>query len=92
VASEEGTVITGFRSIVVKFSIFALVSVLLGVVLMNTMLNGVSGSTDHYRAEFTDVAGLRVGDDVRVAGVRVGRVQGIAVGKGRGFHAIKRCE
>jgi phospholipid/cholesterol/gamma-HCH transport system substrate-binding protein len=82
VASEEDTVITGFRSIVVKFSIFALVSVLLGVVLMNTMLNGVSGSTDHYRAEFTDVAGLRVGDDVRVAGVRVGRVQGIAVGKG----------
>ena len=74
--------ITGFRSIVVKFAIFALVSVLLAVVLMNTMLNGVSGSTHHYRAAFTDVAGLRVGDDVRVAGVRVGRVQAIDVGHG----------
>ena len=74
--------ITGFRTIVVKFAIFALVSVLLAVVLMNTMLNGVSGSTHHYRAAFTDVAGLRVGDDVRVAGVRVGRVQAIDVGHG----------
>ena len=74
--------ITGFRAIVVKFSAFALVSVLLAVVLVNTMLNGVSGSTDRYTAQFTDVAGLRVGDDVRVAGVRVGRVAGIDVGKG----------
>jgi len=73
-------VITGFRSIVVKFVAFAVVSLLLAVVLMNTMLNGVSGDTDTFHAEFADVAGLRAGDDVRVAGVRVGRVQDIAVG------------
>jgi phospholipid/cholesterol/gamma-HCH transport system substrate-binding protein len=71
--------ITGFRSIVVKFSLFALVSALLAVVLVNTMVHQVSGETSDYRAEFADVAGLRVGDDVRVAGVRVGRVQGIQV-------------
>jgi phospholipid/cholesterol/gamma-HCH transport system substrate-binding protein len=72
-------VITGFRSIVVKFAAFALVSVLLGVVLLNTMFHGLSGDSRSYKAEFADVAGLRVGDDVRVAGVRVGRVQQIRV-------------
>jgi phospholipid/cholesterol/gamma-HCH transport system substrate-binding protein len=74
-------VITGFRSIVVKFVAFAMVSVLLGWVLVNTMQNGVSGDTQSFRAEFADVAGLRVGDDVRVAGVRVGRVQGIEIAR-----------
>jgi phospholipid/cholesterol/gamma-HCH transport system substrate-binding protein len=73
--------ITGFRSIVVKFAAFALVSVLLAVVLVNTMTNGVHGSTDTFHADFADVAGLRAGDDVRVAGVRVGRVAGISVGR-----------
>jgi len=75
-------VITGFRSIVVKFAAFALVSIVLAVVLFNTMVNGVNGSTRSYHAQFLDVAGLRVGDDVRVAGVRVGRVQAIGVGHG----------
>ena len=73
--------ITGFRSIVVKFAAFVVVSVLLAVVLMNTMVNGVHGDTDTFHAEFADVAGLRAGDDVRVAGVRVGRVQDISVGR-----------
>ncbi len=71
--------IAGFRSIVVKFAIFAVVAGLLGFLLVNTMLNGLNGKTDGYTAEFTDVAGLRVGDDIRVAGVRVGRVQAIAI-------------
>ena len=30
-----------------------------------------------YRARFTDVTGLLAGDDVRIAGVRVGRVDDI---------------
>lgn len=73
--------ITGLRSIVVKFAAFALVSVLLGLVLVNTMRNGVGGDTEEYHARFVDVAGLRVGDDVRVAGVRVGRVAGIEIAR-----------
>ena len=72
--------ITGFRWIVVKFTAFVVVSLLLAVVLLNTMLNDVGGDTDSFHAEFADVAGLRAGDDVRVAGVRVGRVQAISVG------------
>ncbi|MCW2784314.1 MAG: hypothetical protein JWP74_831 [Marmoricola sp.] len=71
--------IKGFRSIVIKFTIFAVAAALLGLLLVNTMLNGLNGSTQHYKAEFTDVAGLRTGDDVRVAGVRVGRVQSISI-------------
>lgn len=69
---------TGLRSIVIKFCAFAAVAILLGVLLLNTMLNGVNGSTREFHAEFTDVSGLRVGDDIRVAGVRVGRVTDIA--------------
>jgi phospholipid/cholesterol/gamma-HCH transport system substrate-binding protein len=75
-------VITGFRSIVIRFVAFALVSVFFAVVLVNTMVHQVGGDTHGFHAEFADVAGLRVGDDVRVAGVRVGRVQGISVGEG----------
>jgi phospholipid/cholesterol/gamma-HCH transport system substrate-binding protein len=82
VASEEGVVITGFRSILVKLGAFVVVSIVLAVVLLNTMVNGVRGDNDTFHAKFADVAGLRSGDDVRVAGVRVGRVQDISVGHG----------
>ena len=71
--------IKGFRAILVKFSVFALVALMLGYLLVNTMLHGLSGDTVHYKAEFSDVSGLRTGDDIRVAGVRVGRVQGVKI-------------
>lgn len=71
--------IAGFRSIVIKFIAFAVIAILLGALLVNTMLNGLNGDTESYKARFADVAGLRVGDDMRVAGVRVGRVQGIDI-------------
>jgi phospholipid/cholesterol/gamma-HCH transport system substrate-binding protein len=68
---------TGLRSIAIKFAAFAVVSGLLLLLLVNTMQNGVSGGTHEFRAEFADVSGLRVGDDVKAAGVRVGQVKGI---------------
>lgn len=71
--------IAGFRSILIKFTVFAIASGLLGLILVNTMLNGLSGDTTAYKAEFADVSGLTVGDDVKVAGVRVGRVQDIKI-------------
>lgn len=70
---------TGLRMVAVKFAAFAAVATVLLVLLVNTMHNGVDGRTTDYRAQFTDVSGLRVGDDVKVAGVRVGRVDGIDV-------------
>ncbi len=69
----------GVRITAAKFVAFALASVLLLVVLLNTMNHGLVGDTRSYAAEFSDVSGLRVGDDVRVAGVRVGRVESIDV-------------
>ena len=68
---------TGLRATAVKFTAFAVTSLLLLVLLVNTMTNGLSGDSGEFTAEFADVSGLRVGDDVKAAGVRVGRVSGI---------------
>lgn len=70
---------TGLRAIVFRFTAFATASLLLFWVLVNTMLNGLGEESRDYDALFADVSGLRVGDDVRVAGVRVGRVSEIEV-------------
>jgi phospholipid/cholesterol/gamma-HCH transport system substrate-binding protein len=70
---------TGLRSILVKFTAFAVVSLSLLLILVNTMSNGLGSDARSYDAVFTDVSGLRPGDDVKVAGVRVGRVQDIEV-------------
>ena len=66
-----------------RFAAFAVASLLLLVLLVNTMRNGLAEDARSFTAEFTDVSGLRVGDDVKVAGVRVGRVSSIEVA-GRG--------
>jgi phospholipid/cholesterol/gamma-HCH transport system substrate-binding protein len=58
-----------------KLGAFSAVILLLLVVLANTMLNRVSGDTRTFQADFTNVSNLRPGDDVRAAGVRVGRVE-----------------
>ncbi|MDZ5620503.1 MCE family protein [Nocardioides bizhenqiangii] len=68
---------TGIRVVAAKVAVFALAAILLLILLVNTMANGVSGDTNEFTAEFADVSGLRVGDDVKAAGVRVGQVTGI---------------
>lgn len=67
------------RGVAVKFLVFAVVASLLGLLLWNTMTNSVGGATAEYHAVFSDVSGLRQGDDVRMAGVKVGRVDSIEV-------------
>jgi phospholipid/cholesterol/gamma-HCH transport system substrate-binding protein len=44
-----------------------------------TLQRNVGGQTDSYSAVFTDVSGLKVGDEVRMAGVKVGRVDEVAL-------------
>jgi len=61
-----------------KLTVFAAVTVLLTALLAQTLGSFSSGGTV-YRARFTDVTGLLVGDDVRIAGVKVGQVRGIKV-------------
>jgi phospholipid/cholesterol/gamma-HCH transport system substrate-binding protein len=65
------------RKPLIGFGIFAIVSLLVTVVIWNTLARSVTGSTNTYSATFSDVLGLRPGDYVRMAGVRVGKVQKI---------------
>ncbi|MHB1802242.1 MAG: MCE family protein [Actinomycetes bacterium] len=61
----------------VKLALFAVVTLSLTAVLASTIGTFSFGSAAHYQAVFTDVTGLQVGDSVRIAGVRVGRVDQI---------------
>lgn len=45
--------------------------------LLTALRNPVSGPTTHYSATFSDVSGLDAGNDVRIAGVQVGKVESI---------------
>jgi len=62
----------------VKLAVFAAVTVLLTAMLAQTLGSFSFGGTA-YRARFTDVTGLLTGDDVRIAGVKVGQVRSIKV-------------
>ncbi|MDL9936219.1 MCE family protein [Gordonia sp. ABSL1-1] len=64
----------------VKFGVFTLVMLLVAGVLLVVFSDFRSGDTDSYHAEFTDVSGLRSGDSVRIAGVRVGTVDEVDLG------------
>ncbi|MEU7145905.1 MlaD family protein [Nocardia sp. NPDC046473] len=61
------------------FGAFALTAVLVTVLIWNTLARTVDGDTFTYAATFTNVQGLRTGDDVRIAGVRVGKVEQIGL-------------
>ncbi|MFF3458926.1 MCE family protein [Streptomyces sp. NPDC002730] len=63
----------------VKFILFAVVTVLATTLLAATIVN-ISFAPEHtYRAVFSDVTSLEEGDDIRVAGVRVGEVQEVKI-------------
>jgi virulence factor Mce-like protein len=66
----------------VKLTVFGLVTVLASYVLISTITNAGYGEQLAYKAEFTDVAGLVEGDEVRISGVRVGQVIGIGLAEG----------
>ncbi|WP_063008782.1 MlaD family protein [Nocardia kruczakiae] len=61
----------------IKLAAVAVVTVLLFVIVLNAMRNPVEQSTRGYSAEFTDVSGLRVNGDVRLEGLRIGKVTGV---------------
>jgi phospholipid/cholesterol/gamma-HCH transport system substrate-binding protein len=66
---------------VIKSVIFIVVTVFVTIILgVSIAHTGVSASVG-YKAVFTDVTGLTVGDDVDIAGVRVGDVTSISVYK-----------
>lgn len=67
------------RGIAARCVIFGIIGAILLLLLYNTMVDPVDAKVTSYRAEFTEVSGLRVGDDVRIAGVKVGDVESITV-------------
>lgn len=68
-----------FRTALIGFTTFMVAALVLTTLVYGTLRRDPAGPTDRYSALFTDVTGLREGDDVRVAGVRVGRVDSVAL-------------
>jgi phospholipid/cholesterol/gamma-HCH transport system substrate-binding protein len=66
-----------YRGALIGLSLFMIVAVALTWLVYVTLRRDVAGKTVPYAALFSDVFGLREGDDVRMAGVRVGRVEKI---------------
>lgn len=69
----------GVAAPLVKLAIFTLVTGLATVFLAGTLAPYGTGGDPEYRARFTDVTSLLAGDDIRIAGVRVGRVTDIGL-------------
>ncbi|WP_068279114.1 MCE family protein [Aldersonia kunmingensis] len=63
------------NAMLIKFSVFAVVMVILSAFLVLVFSQYRSGSTASYSAIFADSSGLKSGDTVRVAGIRVGTVK-----------------
>jgi phospholipid/cholesterol/gamma-HCH transport system substrate-binding protein len=63
----------------VKLLIFALVTVVATALLGVVISNRTFGPTTSYHAMFTDATDLSAGNDVRLAGVRVGTVKSVKV-------------
>jgi virulence factor Mce-like protein len=70
----------GLAGPLTKLTVFAVVTIMAAYVLVTTITNAGYGEQVTYKAQFTDVAGLVEGDEVRIAGVRVGQVVGIGLG------------
>ena len=62
-----------------KLVVFLVVTAFATYVLAATINNSSFGATHSYKADFVDVTGLEIGDDVRISGVRVGTVEGIKI-------------
>ncbi len=66
-----------FRAPLVGLSLFMVAALTVTWLVYVSLRRDVAGATAPYSAMFHDAYGLREGDDVRMAGVRVGRVEKI---------------
>ncbi|ADG77874.1 MlaD family protein [Tsukamurella paurometabola] len=67
------------KSTAIKIAIFAALMILILVLTMQALTRPPAGKLDTFHADFKDVSGLKVGDDVRMLGVQVGKVTDVAV-------------
>jgi phospholipid/cholesterol/gamma-HCH transport system substrate-binding protein len=82
------------RGIAIKLGAFALVSLLsMGWLFLRIgEFGGAAGAfrnTYNLEAAFTDATGLVKGDEVRLAGVRIGKVGGLEVDRGKALVALR---
>lgn len=69
----------GMWAPLIKLIVFAVVTVLATTVLALLIANAGASGKSSYKAVFADAAMLNPGDDVRIAGVRVGQVESVAI-------------
>lgn len=67
------------RGPLIGLSLFMTIAVVMTWLVFVTLKREIVGETTRYAAMITDVTGLKDGDDVRIAGVRVGRVDSVAM-------------
>jgi len=58
-------------------TVFTVLATVCALIVITTLRNPVEGPVSRYTATFSDVSGLFVGDDVRISGVQVGKVETI---------------
>jgi phospholipid/cholesterol/gamma-HCH transport system substrate-binding protein len=71
--------VKGIAGPLTKLAVFVVITVAATAVLGLTIANVDFGGADTYSARFTDVTSLNTGDDVRIAGVKVGQVDSISI-------------
>lgn len=67
------------RATIIKSVVFTVVTVLATVMLAGTIRNSTPGASSSYSALFSDATSLNKGDDIRMAGVKVGTVTDVRV-------------
>lgn len=73
---------TSIRKPLLGFSLFMVVAIAVTSIIWTTLGRSVAGTTHSYSALFEDASGLQAGDDVRIAGVRVGKVERVVLDGG----------
>jgi phospholipid/cholesterol/gamma-HCH transport system substrate-binding protein len=66
-----------YRKPLIGLTLFVVMAIVLTWMVFVTLRREIAGPTNTYSATFTDVSGMHPGDDVRVAGIRVGRVDSV---------------
>ncbi|WP_204806374.1 MCE family protein [Mycobacterium riyadhense] len=56
---------------------FTAIATVCAIIVVTALRSPVNGPVTHYTATFTDVSGLDIGNDVRISGVQVGKVEAI---------------
>src|SRR5882757_2172542 len=66
-----------YRKPLIGLTLFVVMAIVLTWMVFVTLRREIAGPTNTYSATFTDISGMHPGDDVRVAGIRVGRVDSV---------------